>query len=86
LFNKVVGTSIPRADTREKVTGSALYIDDLRFPRTLIMKVMRAGVPHSIITSIDISKTIDMPGIHQVFTGKSLKLDKNHLYGTCIFD
>jgi carbon-monoxide dehydrogenase large subunit len=27
-----------------------------------------------------------MPGIHKVFTGKSLKLDKNHLFGTCIFD
>ncbi|PWI47805.1 hypothetical protein CEE45_09850 [Candidatus Heimdallarchaeota archaeon B3_Heim] len=86
LFNKVVGTSIPRADAHEKVTGTALYIDDLRFPRTLKMKVLRAGVPHAIINSIEISKAIDMPGVHKVFTGKSLNLDKNHLFGTCIFD
>ena len=50
------------------------------------MKVLRAGVPHAIINSIEISKAIDMPGVHIVFTGKSLNLDKNHLLGTCIFD
>ena len=27
-----------------------------------------------------------MPGIHKVFTGQSINLDKDHLYGTCIFD
>ncbi|MHA1994066.1 MAG: xanthine dehydrogenase family protein molybdopterin-binding subunit [Candidatus Hodarchaeales archaeon] len=86
MFNKVVGASIPRADAHEKVTGTALYIDDLRFPRTLIMKVLRAGVPHATIKTIDISKALDMPGIHKVFTGKSLNLDKDHLFGTCIFD
>ncbi len=86
LFSKVVGTSVPRADALEKVTGSALFIDDLRFPRTLIMKVMRAGVPAANIKSLSISKAQSMPGIHKVFTGKSLNLDKNHLFGTCIFD
>jgi carbon-monoxide dehydrogenase large subunit len=86
LFNQVVGTNVPRADAHEKVTGTALYIDDLRFPRTLIMKVLRAGVPHAIIKMVDISKAVDMPGIHKVFTGKSLDLDKSHLFGTCIFD
>ncbi len=86
LYGKVVGTNIPRADAKEKVTGTALFIDDLRFPRTLIMKVLRAKVPHAIINSINIDNAEKMPGVHKVFTGKSLGLDKNHLFGTCIFD
>ena len=86
MTEKIVGARIPRADAREKVTGSALYVDDLRFPRMLIMKVLRAGVPHAMIKSINIKSAGSMPGVHKVFTGKSIKLDENQVYGTCIFD
>jgi carbon-monoxide dehydrogenase large subunit len=86
LLEKVVGISVPRVDAREKVTGTALYVDDLRFPRTLKMKVLRAGIPHANIKKIEIGSAESMPGIHKVFTGKSLNLDKNHLFGACIFD
>ena len=86
MLEKVVGTNIPRVDAREKVTGTAIYIDDLRFPRTLIMKTLRAGVPHANIKRIDIDSAELMPGVRKVFTGMSLGLDKNHLFGTCIFD
>ncbi len=83
---QIVGKGIQRADAHEKVTGTAEYIDDLRFPRTLVMKVLRAGVPHALIKSIDITKAESMSGVHKVFTGKSIGLNPDHLYGTCIFD
>ena len=86
MSQKVIGAGIPRVDSREKVTGTALYIDDLRFPRTLIMKVLRANVPHAKIKKIDFSTAETMPGVHKIFTGQSINLDKDHLYGTCIFD
>ncbi len=86
LEYQIVGKGIQRADAHEKVTGTAEYIDDLRFPRTLVMKVLRAGVPHALIKSINISKAESMPGIHKIFTGKSIGLNPDHLYGTCIFD
>ena len=86
LEYQVVGKEIERADAHEKVTGIAEYIDDLRFPRTLVMKVLRAGVPHAIIKAIDCTKAESMPGIRKVFTGNSIGLNPDHLYGTCIFD
>jgi carbon-monoxide dehydrogenase large subunit len=86
LDYQVVGKSISRADAREKVTGTALYIDDLIFPRTLYLKVLRAGVPHAIIKSIDTSRAEAMKGVFKVITSKTNGFNRELLYGTCIFD
>ncbi len=83
---QVVGKSVPRVDAIEKVTGTALYIDDLRFPRTLYLKVFRAGVPHARIKSIDITEAESLEGVHKVITRNTEGIDNNLLYGTCIFD
>ncbi len=83
---QVVGKSISRADSREKVTGTALFIDDLIFPRTLFLKVLRAGVPHAIIKSIDTSGAESMDGVFAVITSKTDGFNRELLYGTCIFD
>ncbi|MHA2224054.1 MAG: xanthine dehydrogenase family protein molybdopterin-binding subunit [Candidatus Hodarchaeales archaeon] len=83
---QVIGKSIPRADAKEKVTGSALYVDDLRFPRTLYLKVLRAGVPHAIIKSINTEEAESMEGVFRVITKDTLGIDTNLLFGTCIFD
>jgi len=83
---QIVGKSIPRSDAREKVTGSALFIDDLRFPRTLYLKVLRAGVPHAKIKKIDTSNAESLPGVYKVISGRTEGLNPNLLFGTCIFD
>ncbi|MFX0052624.1 MAG: xanthine dehydrogenase family protein molybdopterin-binding subunit [Candidatus Hermodarchaeota archaeon] len=83
---QVIGKPIPRKDSVEKVTGTALYIDDLRFPRTLHLKVLRAGISHAKIMSIDTSKAESMPGVLKVITGQSTGINQDLLFGTCIFD
>lgn len=84
---QVIGKSIPRKDSREKVTGSALYVDDLRFPRTLHLKVLRAGVvAHAKIKDIDVSEAESLTGVHKIITGRSNGINKELLFGTCIFD
>ncbi|MFX1283558.1 MAG: xanthine dehydrogenase family protein molybdopterin-binding subunit [Promethearchaeota archaeon] len=83
---QVIGKTVPRADAIEKVTGTALYIDDLRFPRTLHMKVLRGGVPHAQIKSIDTTEAELMEGVHKVITRDTEGIDKTLRYGTCIFD
>lgn len=83
---QVVGKSLSRVDAREKVTGTALYVDDLIFPRTLHLKVLRAGVPHAKIKSIDTSKAESMEGVYKVVTSHTNGFNRNLLYGTCIFD
>ncbi len=83
---QVIGKSIPRADAKEKVTGSALYVDDLRFPRTLYLKVLRAGVPHAKIISMNTEEAESMEGVYKVISRDTEGINTDILFGTCIFD
>src|SRR5262245_51159314 len=47
-----IGKSIPRKEGRKKVTGSALYVDDLSFPDMLHGATVRSHVPRGRIKSI----------------------------------
>ncbi len=44
---KVVGRPQVRPDAEAKVTGAAVYSDDIKFPGMLHARVKRAGVPHA---------------------------------------
>ncbi len=86
MLHKAIGRSVLRTDAKEKVTGTALYIDDLRFPRTLHLKVLRAGVPHARIKSIDTTEAESIEGVYKIISRNTDGVDKTLLYGTCIFD
>jgi len=77
-----IGVSKKRADAVEKVTGQAVYVADIKLPRMLHAKVLRAGVAHARILSIDTSEAESMPGVRAVVTGK----DCNIIFGICIKD
>src|SRR6266550_7048170 len=47
-----VGKSIPRKEGRKKVTGQALYVDDLKFDRMLHGVTVRSSIPRGRIKSI----------------------------------
>ena len=49
---RIVGTSTPRKEGRDKVTGQARYIDDLSFPDMLHGATVRSRIPRGKITSI----------------------------------
>lgn len=44
-MNRLVGRSVPRRDAGPKVTGAAMYVDDLRVPGMLHGLTVRATVP-----------------------------------------
>src|ERR1051326_3179200 len=48
----LVGKSIPRKEGRKKVTGQALYVDDLRFDGMLHGVTVRSSVPRGRIKNI----------------------------------
>jgi CO/xanthine dehydrogenase Mo-binding subunit len=52
MTNHVVGKPIPRKEGRKKVTGQALYVDDLSFPNMLHGVTVRSSVPRGKIKSI----------------------------------
>ncbi len=50
--NHPIGKSIPRKEGRKKVTGQALYVDDLSFPNMLHGVTVRSSVPRGKIKNI----------------------------------
>jgi 4-hydroxybenzoyl-CoA reductase alpha subunit len=64
----LIGKRLPRVDARDKVTGKALYTDDLSLPRMLCGAILRSPLPHAAIVSIDISKAIKLPGVKAIVT------------------
>jgi len=48
----LVGKPIPRKEGRKKVTGQALYVDDLTFPRMMHGVTVRSSIPHGRIKKI----------------------------------
>ena len=71
LTSEPVGKSVPRVDAHEKVTGSAIYADDLQFgPGLYYGRLVRSPHAHALIRSIDASKALALPGVKAVVTGQ----------------
>jgi 4-hydroxybenzoyl-CoA reductase alpha subunit len=78
----IIGSSVPRIDAVEKVTGRAIYGPDLKLPGMLHGKVLRSPLPHARILHVDTSRAERLPGVKAVATGKDL----NVRYGLVIQD
>jgi 4-hydroxybenzoyl-CoA reductase alpha subunit len=68
----VVGKALPKVDAAAKVTGRAVYADDMLPARTLHCRILRSPHPHARIVSIDTSAARRMPGVVAVITGAEL--------------
>src|SRR5215831_18703145 len=62
----VVGRSPPRLDGVDKVTGRALYLDDINFPGQLWGRTVRSQVAHGRIRSLRFDDAFDWTGITRV--------------------
>jgi CO/xanthine dehydrogenase Mo-binding subunit len=56
---KIVGTSVPRKEGRDKVTGAAQYIDDMRLPGMLYGATVRSKIPRGKIKTISFDPAFD---------------------------
>ena len=58
-----IGENSPRIDAREKVTGAAIYADDIQFGNSLLhARIKRSPHPHALIKKIDTTKASALPG------------------------
>jgi 4-hydroxybenzoyl-CoA reductase subunit alpha len=64
----LIGKRLPRVDAGDKVTGKALYTDDLSLPRMLCGAILRSPLPHAAIVSIDTAKALKLPGVKAIVT------------------
>jgi CO/xanthine dehydrogenase Mo-binding subunit len=82
-----VGRSLPRLEAREKVTGRADYVHNMRLPGMLIAKVARSTVAHGRIVSIDTSAALKVEGVFAVYTGEDIrKIIPEPYYGPAFHD
>jgi carbon-monoxide dehydrogenase large subunit len=65
-----VGENTTRVDAREKVTGAAIYADDIQFGNSLLhARIKRSPHPHALIKKINTEKAQALPGVKAVVTG-----------------
>ena len=57
--NRIVGKSVPRLEGRGKVTGQALYVDDIVLPGMLFGATVRSRIPRGRITKITFGPGVD---------------------------
>jgi 4-hydroxybenzoyl-CoA reductase alpha subunit len=65
----IIGASLPRLDARRKVSGQAVYTDDLKFSGMLHGALLRSPIPHGRIRRIDVSAAKALPGVKDVIVG-----------------
>ncbi|HET9918708.1 MAG TPA: molybdopterin cofactor-binding domain-containing protein [Ktedonobacteraceae bacterium] len=68
----IIGSPLPKVDAYSKVTGRALYADDIMLPRMAYAKLLRSPHPHAHILSIDIRQAQALPGVLAVLIGEDL--------------
>jgi 4-hydroxybenzoyl-CoA reductase alpha subunit len=68
----VIGQRLRKVDGVGKVTGAALYADDIVLPAMLHAKILRSPHPHARIVSIDTSAAEALSGVHAVVTGEEM--------------
>ena len=69
---KIVGKPFRRVDGRAKVTGQTRFADDVQFPRTAYVKLVRSTVPHARIKGIDLSAALAMKGVLGTLIGEEM--------------
>ncbi|MCH8012942.1 MAG: molybdopterin-dependent oxidoreductase [Candidatus Marinimicrobia bacterium] len=68
----VVGKSLPRKDSFDKVTGRARYTDDIHLPNMLYGKILTSPYSHARILNIDTQKAEVLQGVKAILTGKNV--------------
>ncbi len=68
----ILGRRLPKVNAWSHLTGSARYADDIRLPRTLHGRLLRATRPHARIVGIDTSRALAHPGVVAIVTGADM--------------
>ena len=73
---RAIGSSIPRFDAKEKVTGRALYPGDIHMPGQLYMKILWPEEVPARITRFDISKAQSASGVVAVLAADDVPVNE----------
>ncbi|MGC8816514.1 MAG: xanthine dehydrogenase family protein molybdopterin-binding subunit [Candidatus Hadarchaeum sp.] len=66
----VVGKSVPKLDAVKLATGKAEFLDDIKLPGALSVKLFGSTRAHARIKRIDVSRAERLPGVRGIITYK----------------
>jgi carbon-monoxide dehydrogenase large subunit len=69
----ILGRSVPRLEDAPLLVGRGRFVDDIKFPDQLHMRVVRSQHAHGDIVAIDTDAARAMPGVVAVWTGEDLR-------------
>jgi len=84
MSKRYVGKNLLKVDAQDKVSGKAIYPDDIYFDNMLYLKIKRAAHPHAYLRKLDISKAEKLPGVVKIITAADIPQVKN--FGLIIKD
>ena len=73
---RAVGSSLPRYDAAEKVTGQAAYPGDIDLPNQAWLKIVFARVPHARILRLDTTRAEAADGVVAVLTAADVPVNE----------
>jgi 4-hydroxybenzoyl-CoA reductase alpha subunit len=82
----IVGKRYGRIDGKDKATGRAKYIDDIKFPGMLYGKILRSPYPHARVLHIDTNRAERLMGVRAVATVKDTPMKKYGSYRSGVKD
>src|SRR4051812_8332722 len=67
-----LGDSYKRKEDARFIRGQGNYVDDVSLPGMLYGDIVRSPYAHALITNLDITEALKVPGVVAVITGKDL--------------
>ncbi len=68
----VLGKSVVKKDTMEKILGTAKFAADVSLPNMIYGGVLRSTICHGVVKSFDPSAALAIPGVKCVLTSKDI--------------
>ena len=69
-----IGSRMIRIDAEEKVTGGAVYAEDIRLPRMIYGVLVRSPHAHAKIISIETGDVMQLPGVKAIVTSEDVSM------------
>ncbi|GAA2406430.1 xanthine dehydrogenase family protein molybdopterin-binding subunit [Actinomadura vinacea] len=69
-----VGSSVARREDPRLLTGRGRFVDDIHLPGMLHAQFVRSTVAHGVVTGVDLSETLRVPGVVAAYTAADLEM------------
>ena len=69
-----IGERMSRTDAVDRVTGKAVYGEDVRLPRMIYGVLVRSTRPHAKLLSVDVGEALRLPGVKAIVTGRDTEM------------